>query len=502
MPETATSADNWQHIQDTTLRLYAGNSLLLSAGVLAFTALLGISCAWFITTCEFPGRGALSWLLVMPFAMPAYISAMSYGSLLEFAGPIQTFLRDAFGWSKSDYWFPQIRSLGGAMFILGLATLPYIYLMARGAFATQPPEWFDAAQSLGKSRRRLFWHVALPAARPFIAVGLALALMETLADLGAVELLGVPTLANGIYRVWFLLGEPILAAKLASFLLLLVGGLLWIERLSRRGASYHSLRAHGTRPRRRLKPGKGWLVCAWCALPVLLGFLLPLAWLVRMCFYTTETVTLASLIQYTSDSLMLALLATLLVVIAAWVLAFTERKHGSWVRNVNISASLGYAMPGVAIAVGLLVLQGIVKDVTGSNALLTGTLAGLLVAYLVRFLSPAYSALYSGYQRISEQIDMAAISLGKPRRSLLAFIHLPLLKVPMLTASLIVALDVFKELPATLVLRPFDTKTLALAVYEFASDDRAAEAAPYALVMTLIATLAVYGLHRLTKVTT
>jgi iron(III) transport system permease protein len=494
MPEV--SQGNWQHIIQTVLPDYVINTFLLAAGVALVAAIFGISTAWFVTRCEFPGRRHLSWLLIMPFAIPAYILALSYGSLFEFAGPVQTALRDLMGWQRGDYWFPEVRSLGGAIILLGLSTTPYVYMLSRMAFSSQPGEWADVAQSLGKTRRQCFWQVALPAARPFIVIALALVVMETIADLGTVHMLGVPTLATGIYRTWFFMNEPMLAARLASGLLVVAALILWCEQLSRKGAAYHNLRGRPARARRVLKPLKGYGVSLWCALPVLAAFAAPCVWLMQMTRYL-DIWPLMPMIDALLDSVLLAASAALVVLFAALIMAFAERQLRRWPRITNIAASLGYAMPGVVIAVGLLMLQGLIKDRTGSSLILTGSIVGLLLAYLIRFLSPAYSALHSGYLRIPSEMDRAAVSLGKSQLSLLRTVHIPMLRLPLFIGALIVAIDVFKELPATLILRPFDINTLALVVYEFAGDDRPVEAAPYALLMIAVATLAVSALHRL-----
>ncbi len=494
----AASQESWQHVRASLLLGDAATTLLLALMVACFAAVVGVSTAWFVTRCEFPGRRLLSWLLVMPLAMPAYILAITYGSLFEFAGPLQTMLRELTGWQRDDYWFPAVRSLGGAVVMLGLATTPYVYLLARLAFASQPAEWADVALSLGKTRRQLFWQVALPAARPFIVIGLALVVMETIADLGTVQILGVPTLATAIYRTWFFMNEPYVAARIASLLLILAALILWLEQLSRRGAAYHLLRGRPQRARRALKPIKGLGVSLWCALPVMAGFVVPCLWLARMASFQSQ-LPYPAMMAALADSLTLAAGAAMLVVAAALVLALAERQHGSWSRAANMAASLGYAMPGVVIAVGLLIWQGLVKDITATPLLLTGTIAGLLLAYLIRFLAPAYSAIHSGYLRVPAEVDRAAVSLGTGRLALLLRVHVPMLRAPLATSALIVAIDVFKELPATLILRPFDINTLALSVLEFAGDDRPVEAAPFALLLVGVASVAVAALHKLQR---
>jgi len=499
LPASEMALANWQHVLATTVPDYVRHTAALIAGVVCVAGVLGVSTAWLISAYEFPGRRYLAWMLVLPLAVPSYIMAMSYGTLLEFAGPVQTMLREATGWEHGDYWFPPIRSTGGAVWMVSLAASPYVYLLSRLAFRMQPESWFEAAGSMGTSRRGLFWRLALPAARPFIAAGIALALMEAIADIGAMHMLGVPTIATGVYRTWFNMHEPLVAGRLASFLLILAGGLLWLERSARGRARYHAS-GSTSRPRTKLKAGRAWCIAGWCALPMVLGFAIPVAWIMRLCFYSTLTVTPQTLLKYSGDSLFLVGVAALLVSALALFIASAERQGKSWVRYCNMISNLGYAMPGLVIAVGLMMAQGILKSWTGTSMLLTGTLLGLMLAYIVRYMATAFGPVQAGYERINPEMDMAATSLGQHRLKVLWRLHLPMLKRPLLTAMLLVAIDVLKELPATLILRPFNIKTLAMVVFEFAGDDRPVEAAPYALLLVGMATLAVLALHKLQKV--
>ncbi len=500
VPQNPETLMHWQHIRETVLWDYVAHTALLATGVAMVTLLFGVMIGWWMTTCEFGGRKILSWMLILPFAMPSYILATVYGNLLEFAGPVQTTLREWFDWQKEDYWFPAIRSSGGGIFLLSLVTFPYVYMMARLAFISQPAEWFDMAQSLGKTRRQRFWQMALPAARPFIVVGVLLAVMETIADIGAVHMLGIPTLSVGIYRTWFYYQQEVAAAQLASLLMGVAALMVWCEQISRRGAVYHAQLTGHAPARRTLKPIKGFAVACVCALPAVLGFIIPVLWLIRMSMFHTVEHTFEEMIAYLSDSLLLAGSAAVLVVACALVLSANERflERVRHYTPTHIAATLGYAMPGVVIAVGLLLIQQWLR--AGWDAvpmLVTGSVAGLLIAYLIRFLSPAYGALHSGFQRIPPQTEMIAASLGKSKIHTILRVHVPMLKWPILTAALIVAIDVLKELPATLILRPFDIKPLSLAIYEFAGDDRPHDAAPLALTLIALSTLAVVALTRL-----
>lgn len=442
-------------------------------------------------------RKSLSWLLAMPLAIPAYILATVYGNIFEFAGPVQTFIRELTALHKGQYWFPDIRSTQGAIFVIGLSTTPYVYLLSRIGFQMQPAEWFEAAQNLGKSKREMFWLLALPALRPFLVTGVALAIMETMADLGAVQILGVTTLSTSIYRTWFFLNEPILAAKLASILLLLAALAMFLEKVSRGSGLYHAQRGATPRPLKTLKKSKALIISLCCSLPVFFGFLLPIFWLIRLTFYRATPLSLEHIFNYTLDSMTLSGLAAIFVVISALIIVFAERAHKGMFKYINLLANLGYAVPGMVIAVGLLILQSIISKYLNVSVLISGTIAGLMIAYLVRFIATAYSPIHSGYQRLNEEMDMAAISLGKNKWQLLWSVHLPMLKWPLMTAVIMVAIDVLKELPATLIIRPYNVKTLAMAVYDFASDDRTADAAPYALILVSVASIAVWFLQRL-----
>lgn len=494
MPFPEEAAATWAHVQATLLHSYVLETAMLCVGVAAIASLFGVSAAWLISHYDFPGRKWLEWAMILPLAMPAYIAAYSYGWLLEYGGPAQTLLRQTFDLSRGGYYFPEFRSIGGAMWVLGFATMPYVYLLARTAFASQPREWWEAAATLGAGSSRFFRTIALPAARPFIATGVALALMECIADIGTVTVLGVNTVSAGIYRSWFFMGEPLVAARLAGLLLIFVCVLMSLEAFGRRGMRYSSLRQQSL-ARFRLSGAKASLAFGLCFFPVAAGFLLPLSILLRLVSYADVSGMGSGLAEYFWQTARLGILAGLLACAAAFLMVSAERFHRAWMRSISILANLGYAIPGAVVAVGLMLLFGWMREYLHSGFIITGSIAGLLIAYTVRFLATAYSPQHGGMLRIPAEMDMASASLGKSRFHTITRIHLPLLALPIFAAFIMVFLDTVKELPATLILRPFDVKTLAVAAYEFASDDRQVEASPYSLLLVAISTLAVVGLH-------
>ncbi|WP_158320249.1 ABC transporter permease [Bdellovibrio bacteriovorus] len=500
LPFTPETADSWLHVSENLLNSYILQTLWLCLGVATICGFFGVTAAWLTSQFSFTGRRWLEWGMILPLAVPAYISAYSYGWLFEYAGPVQTLLRDWMGWSsRGDYWFPQFRSLGGAMWVLGISTTPYVYLLARTAFLSQPREWWEAAATLGTYPARFFRKIALPAARPFIATGIALSLMETIADIGTVTVLGVQTVSAGIYRSWFFMSEPLVAARLAGLLLIFVFVLMGVEALGRRGMRYSSLRQHQQKDLVRLHGGQNVLAVMACALPVIAGFLLPVGILLRLVSYSTSWGFMESLSEYLWQSVRLGGFTGVLAVTAAFVMVCAERFHAQWLRLVTLLANLGYAIPGAVVAVGLMMLFGWLRESTGSTFIITGSIAGLLIAYTVRFMATAYSPLHSGMLRIPEEMDMAAASLGKGKAKTIFLVHVPLLMLSLCTAFIVVFLDTVKELPATLILRPFDVKTLAVAAFEFSSDDRYIEAAPYSLVLIAMSTVAVILLHWVQK---
>lgn len=500
-------SDTWQHLIDTVLWDYLGNSLLLVVGVCIGTFLLGVSAAWLTAVCDFPGRRFYSWALLLPMAMPAYIIAYTYTGLLDFAGPVQTGLRTAFDWGYGDYYFPAIRSLGGAVCMLSLVLYPYVYLLARVAFEEQSTALMEASRNLGRGPWQTLFQVALPMARPAIAAGLSLALMEALADYGTVDYFGVSVFTTGIFRTWYGLGELQTAVQLAAFLLLFVFALLVLERASRRRMQFHHTSVRKQHSRLRLT---GWraLACSLLAAIILgLGFALPAGQLLWWAADTWRENLDFAFLTLIGNSFLLAAVAALCCLLVALLLGYGKRLYPGYVETSAVRVSgMGYAVPGTVIAVGVLLpfawldntLDAFMRarfDIS-TGLLLSGTLFALVFAYIVRYLSVALQSVEAGLARIRPGIDESARSLGSTPASVLRRIHLPMLRGSLLTALLLVFVDVLKELPATLILRPFNFNTLAVRTYELASDERLADAAAPALAIVLIGLLPVILLTR------
>lgn len=487
----------WRHLASTVLPDYVANTLALVVMVGVGTAIVGVSCAWLVTRFQFPGRRVLEWALLLPLAMPAYVMAYAYTDLLQFAGPVQGALRSAFGWEAGDYWFPEIRSLGGAGLLLVAALYPYVYLLARASFVSQTASLAEAGRTLGLTGWQSFTRVSLPLARPAIAAGVALACMETLADYGTVAYFGVPTFTTGILRAWISLGEPVSAAKLSLMLLAFAAVLIAAERHARRQARFHESGHARRRPLAVLTPRRAWLASAACTLPVLVGFLLPASLLGSLAIDVGDAQFGVRFVTLAANSLTLSAITALLAVLLAVVMAYGARLSRSRLAAaVNRFAMLGYAVPGAVIAVGVLIPASRLDHVLGDIAvrytgvdpglLLTGSIAALVYAYLIRFLAVALQSVESGLAKITPSMEDASRSLGMGPGATLRRVHLPLLRPSLVTAALLVFVDVMKELPATFMMRPFNFDTLAVQAYNLAADERLAEASTAALAIVAV----------------
>ena len=491
----------WEHLRDTVLNEYLLNTLTLMMLTGGLSLLLGVSTGWLIGACQFRGRATLSWLLMLPLASPAYIVAYVYTDLLEVSGPVQTALRSWLSLGINDLQFPPIRNLTGAAVLLSLVLYPYIYLLCRNSFAGRSGVQFDAARVLGHGPFSAFFRVALPAARPAIFGGLALVLMETLADFGVVSYFSVPTFSTGIFRTWLGLGDPQAALKLASLMLLFVIVLVGLEETNRRGAVDRSDIAGASQI--NLTGVRAFLAIAACVLPIVLGFVIPAVTLALYAADNLNAVTQAKFTQLALNSLLLAMAAGIGVTLIAWVLAYIKRLLPSPLTHGLIRVStLGYALPGILLAVALLKPVGgfdawLMETWSGlSTPLLSGSLFLLLYAYACRFLTVAYQSVDSGFAGISHDIDAAARTLGTSTSEMIRKIHFPLLRPSIFAACLLVFVDVMRELPATLILRPFNFDTLATQVYRLASDERLAEASGAALLIVILGVLPVVLLQR------
>ena len=502
------SQGTWAHLVQTVLGDYALNSLLLMAGVAFGVIFGGVLTAWITTMCRFPGRRVFEWALLLPMAMPAYVMAYAYTDLLQFSGPVQSALRLAMGWSAGQYWFPDVRSLGGAVLMFSLVLYPYVYLLARAAFLEQSDSMLEMARVSGYSPWGTFLHVALPLARPGIVAGTALALMETLADFGTVSYFGVHTFTTGIYRAWFSLGDHTAAAQLSAALLGFVFLIMLIERVTRARASFYS--SSQRKQLRNVYQLRGrWVPLAFvfCAIPVLFGFLLPAGVMLHMALTSGDAQFGSRYVQLTFNTVSLATLTAVLAVTLALAVGYAARSTSITVRIANRIAGLGYAVPGAVIAVGVLIpitrldhaIGAMIESFGGSNPglLLTGGVAALVYAYLVRFFAVALQSVDAGLSKITPNMDSAARSLGLGPAATLVRVHAPLLWRSALTAGLLVFVDVMKELPATFVMRPFNFDTLAVQAYTLASDERLTEASTAALTIVAVGLIPLMVLSRM-----
>jgi len=505
---SAGTADTWAHLAATLLPEYIVTSLLLCLGVGAGVALLGVGAAWLVTHLDFAGRRSFEWALVLPLAMPAYVMAYTYTDLLQFAGPVQSALRDTMGWGRADYRFPEVRSTGGAVLMFASVLYPYVYMLARTAFLERGGGVMEAGRSLGLTPWRSFLRVSLPMARPAIAAGVALALMETLADYGTVSYFGVQTFTTGIYRAWFSLGDRAAAAQLSMCLLGFVLLVLALEQASRGRARFHGAGLRRQPPRgARLTGWHAAAAIAACCVPLLVGFVIPCGVLLQMAITEGDAQFGARFFALARNSVVVSTLTALLAVGLAVLVAYARRlDRGPASRLAHWTAGMGYALPGSVIAVGVLIpvarldntlVQWLQANFGWQGGLvLTGGIAALVFACLVRFLASALQSVDAALHRVTPHMDDAARSLGLSPARTLQRVHVPLLRRGLLTAGLLVFIDVMKELPATLVMRPFNFDTLATQAYRLASDERLAEASTASLAIVAVGLLPMIVLCR------
>jgi iron(III) transport system permease protein len=496
------SAQILSEMARTVLPEYIRTSLWLCLLVAAGAALVGSGTAAAVTLFDFPGRRHFEWMLLLPLAMPAYVVAYAYTDFLQFSGPLQRGLRAAFGWEGRV--FPEVRSLGGAAWVFTFALYPYVYLLARTALAERAAHLMEAARLLGAPLSRRVRRVALPLARPAVAAGVALALMETLADFGVTSYFGIQTFTTGIYKAWLSMDNRIAAAQLATVLLVVVAVLLRLEHRAQqrmrfvagRGARAGSAEAQPIVLRGR-HAALAWAVCT---LPVLMGFVLPVLFMLRPLAADWSVLPWDRFLQWAFNSVRLGALSAVLAVALALTLAFNLRRAGDVLtRGVAQIVGLGYAVPGAVIVVGLLLPVGWLQSAApqwGAGYWVTATALGIVWAYLVRFSAVALQSMQSGYARIPLSFDDSARMLGAGGLGLLARVHWPLLKRSAAAAALLVFVDVMKELPATMVLRPFNSDTLAVVAYQLARDERLGEAALPSLALVLVGLLPVVLLSR------
>ncbi|MEQ9491561.1 MAG: iron ABC transporter permease [Alphaproteobacteria bacterium] len=499
----------WPHLLDTILPRYVSNTLLLMLGVGAGTVFGGVVTAWLVTMCRFPFRRFFEWALVLPLAMPAYVVAYVYTDLLEFAGPVQGALRDAFGWSlKSDYWFPSIRTHGGAITVMSLVLYPYVYMLTRAAFLQQSVCVLEAGRVLGRGPWRCFFTVALPLARPALVAGTALALMETLNDFGTIDYFGIHTLTAGVFEVWLLMGNTGGAAQISLVMLVFVIGLLWIERSSRRRQRFHqTTNRYQALPGYPLNGVRRIAAIVVCAVPIVFGFVLPAAILAGYAIDHFQESWSGDYLIYVRNSLLLSSTAAGMAVMIGLFLAYAVRLNGGPMLRMAVRlSSVGYAVPGAVLAVGVLVpfaaldnsVDAAMRESFGisTGLILSGTAFAVIFAYVVRFLAVAYGGIDASLGKVTKSMDDASRILGHGPLSTLKLVHLPLIRGGILGGAVLVFVDSMKELPATLILRPFNFDTLATHVYQFASDELLAESALGALTIVAAGVLPVILLSR------
>nr|WP_230463712.1 iron ABC transporter permease [Burkholderia ubonensis] len=500
---------HWRHLAEFVLPQALANTLLLLAGVGAIVTLVGTGCAWLVTAYDFPGRRALTWALLLPLAVPTYIVAFAYLDLLHPIGPVQGAIRWLLGFdSPRQFRLPDLRSLPGAIFVLGFVLYPYVYLSTRAMFVTQSASLLEAARTLGAGRIATFWRVVVPLARPAIAVGVSLALLETLNDIGASEFLGVQTLTVSVYTTWITRSDLAGAAQIALAMLAIVVGMIVLERYGRRRQRY----AHGRRMRplapRRLSGPAAWGAAALGWLPVLLGFGAPVAYLAVETGKRLHLVggVSAQLLTGLANTLTIALAATAATLACGLIVAWAARaqRDSAGVGPARVGAriaSLGYAVPGTVLAIGLLLPLAAADRAIGAalgrdGLILMGSAAALVIAYTVRFLAISAGSIEAGLARIPPSLEQAARSLGETAGGTLRRVHLPLLRPALTTSALLVFVDAMKELPATLLLRPLNFDTLATWLYAEAARGTYEEGAVAALAIVLAGLVPVILLAR------
>jgi len=488
------SGDIWSHLVETVLSRLIWTTLALMTGVGIGTFIIGTGTAWIVTMCRFPGQKIFEWALLIPMAVPAYVIAYVYTDLLEYSGPIQGLIRDLGGFeTRRDYWFFDIRSLGGAIAMMTLVLYPYVYLLARAAFLEQSVCVLEASRTLGRGPWASFFKVALPLARPAIAVGVSLVMMETLNDFGTVDFFAIATFTTGIFDVWLNMNSPSGAAQLATVMLVFVIVLIALERHERRLQKFHHTSSHiRAIVGYKLPPLRAWAAFIACALPVMLGFLLPAAVLGSYALNFYSVTLNANFWSFTLNSLTLSAAAAFVAIVLGVFLAYSLRLgRAPWLNAVARLAALGYAVPGAVLAIGILMFLGFIdnfvdgamKSVFGvsTGLIFSGTVVAVTSGYVVRFLSLSFGAAESGLAKVTASMDGAARTLGAGPLETLRRVHLPMLKGSIMTAALLVFVDCMKELPMTVILRPFDFGTLATFVHQYASDEMLPEAALAAL---------------------
>jgi iron(III) transport system permease protein len=487
----------WQHFMINVLPHYLSQTMQLLAGTGLLASLLGVTLAWLVTFYNFPLRNLLQWLVLLPLSIPAYIVSFTFVDFFNYAGPLQTNLRAFMGWQKpGDYYFPDIRSMLGAICVLGFSLYPYVYLAARAVFLKQSMNQVDVARTLGKTPMQVLWNIILPQARPAIIVGVMMVLMECLNDIAAVGFFGVQTLTLGIYAAW--LGQSDLgsAAQLALVLLLFVGLLIYIEKRARGSQLGQTLQTR-TKPIERKNVNRGWLATFICLTPFAIGFALPAILLLSHAMRRLGNFADENFISAATNSLALAIAASVATLGVGLCFAYANRLTGStFIRRLTNMSSLGYAVPGTVVAIGVLVASGQFDNGldqwmrsqfnVSTGLVLSGGVGAILFAYVTRFVMMAFGTLESGLQKVTPNMDAVARTLGRGAWTVFRDIHMPLMRPALTTAAILVFVDAMKELPATLLLRPFGFSNLATQVFELASLEKIEDSSVPALALIIV----------------
>lgn len=476
----------WPHLLSTVLPRYIFNTIVLMLGVGVLSLLFGVSSAWVISRYNFPGRAIFEWALLLPAAVPAYIIAYTYTDLLEYAGPVQNFLREIFGWTSSkDYWFPNIRSMEGAILVMSSVLYPYIYLLTRASFITLPISFFQTSAIYGKQP---FFSVALPLARPAIVAGLALVLMETISDFGTVDYFALETLTLGVFNVWLGMNSLSGAAQISSILFFIVVLLLSLEFIARRNQRFHERHSRQISPElEETTTIQKVIFLTICIVPLMLGFVIPVFVLLNFVFKGYSVFNLSEVFQITSASLTISLLAaSFIMLVSFFLIVVSTYKSNNFQKTLIFLASCGYAFPGTILAVGIVVFIGWLNDLIYFRmSYFAGGFIVLVFAYCIRFLAVGNGAMRSGISRINPNLIDASRTMGRSFFTTIKRIIIPLTYTNLLVGGILVFVDILKELPITLLLRPFNFETLATYVYQYASDEMLEESSFAALIIVI-----------------
>ena len=497
--------DNWNHLIDYVLANYVLNSLFLIFGVSTLSLVFGVGSAWLITNYEFINKNWLEWALILPLAVPPYILAYTFTGLFDTFGSANEVVRFFFSLDNDFTFFPNVRNIFGAIVVFAFTLYPYIYLTARMSFINQSKTLFEAGRVLGLENKSIFFRLAIPMARPAIVAGLALVIMETLSDFGAVEHFAVPTFTIGIYRTWFGMYDLDTAMQLASLLLIFVSFFLIIERIERRKLAYsYASSTFKVIERQKLKGSKNLLAFFFCFTPLFVGFLLPIIEISNWAMnYTSENFFSDIFINSFINTIILGIVAGIICTLFAFIFNFLKRfETGNYLKGISFLLSVGYAIPGLVLAVGIIQFFSLLDNTflrSYFDLILTGSIVGLFFAYIVKSYALANNSIESGYERINEAIDDVSLSLKVSKLKIFFQVHLPLLRTSLLTSLVLVISEVIKELPATLILRPFNFDTLAVTTYIYAAEERMFEAASPAIMIVLIGLVPIFFLSKIIR---